>query len=145
MIKNSLLFLALLTAYASAELPITIKDSATRKNLEYLDSKVSKAQSSANATLPAVQSITNPGYIKIGSVIYQWGTATTATAASGQTVAVTYPIAFTTGVFTQLTANGGVGRFGTVTSPTVSGFTLYQDNYGNTGTGTGWYWFAIGY
>jgi hypothetical protein len=65
--KNSLLFL-LLALPCYAELPITVKDSATRQNLDYLDMKVSKAQSSSDFT-STTSTATFAGWVDIGLVV----------------------------------------------------------------------------
>lgn len=83
----------------------------------------------------------NPnGYINIMGIIIQWGTATSITT-------VTFPIKFSTKVFTISTTRiGGVNEHSMLVS-NVSNSSFYTEcrGYKNENKSTSFYWLAIGY
>jgi len=104
--------------------------------------------SASGAALIATQSLGSPGYIRLtNGLTLQWG-ETGAVGGEGAQ-GVTFPIAFTSTVFSvSATAknSGGAGNdiWTQVSGVSTSGFSVYWQATSSGNTGGGAYWFAIG-
>ena len=90
-------------------------------------------------------SVNTPGYQKLPSgLIVQWGSLN---ASSSADVAVTFPIAFTTAVYSvnvSTSATSGSGGFANYNNPATTGFNLGCYLYNGSRAGYGCSWYAVG-
>ena len=104
--------------------------------------------SASGAALIASQSLGSPGYIRLtNGLTLQWGSTAGGSGEGPQ--AVTFPIAFTSTVFSvNATAinSGGAGNdiWTQVSGVSTSGFNVYWQAPSSGNSGGGAYWFAVG-
>ena len=120
------------TAVVSTSVASTAEAQAQTSN-----NKIITPLSLKEALQGANQSLASSGYQKMpGGMIIQWGVAAFS---AGTSVAVTFPIAFPTALYT-ITDSAAINATRYISALSVSGFTA---NIGTSSSG-GYYWIAIG-
>ena len=124
------------------------KGSGTLNAQALYDSGNRVLTTASNAAFIAAQSLGSPGYIRLtNGLTLQWGSTSGGSAEGPQ--AVTFPVAFTSTVFSvNATAinSGGAGNdiWTQVSGVSTSGFNVYWQAPSSGNTGGGAYWFAVG-
>jgi hypothetical protein len=100
---------------------------------------------SLNAVAFSSQTVAVNGFIKLGSAYLQWGQFNMSGPTDGLTATVTIQVPLTINCSITANANTGYGRYFMAMAIDPFHFTVYQNDPGNSGTGTGVAWIAICY
>lgn len=128
--------------------PTFVDNSASAASTSWVRSAISALAVAAGFSY----SFTTNGFIKFPDWFFgfliQWGTLTGASATNGATISITYPIAFSSALFSIVATPSGPAANGISTlnfsSSTLSVATMVRVNYANTDTITVFKWISLG-